>query len=408
MQDTEFYARLLGLDTPWEVHEVKLRLEEGCVDIYVEHDEDSTWECPQCRCRCAVYDHAPERRWRHLDTCQLQTILRARIPRVRCEQHGVLQVAVPWAGAKSRFTLLMERFVIDVLKESATVSGACRLLGLSWDEVFGIMERAVKRGKLRRKRQKLTHVGVDEKAFKKGHHYVTVVCDLKRHCVLDVYEGRDTESLAQFWRPMTLKQRERIEGISMDMLASYYRATMAFVPNAQDKIVYDRFHIMRWVNLALDRVHRQEHKTLLREGNDILKGKRAMWWYAKENLPEKYHTSFTELKGSKLKVARAWALKESLRQLWDYRYVGSARKFFDRWYFWASHSRLQPMITVARMLKDRLENIITFCKQPITNGLAEGINSKIMAIKRRACGYRNMENFKTAIYFFCANLALYP
>jgi transposase len=302
----------------------------------------------------------------------------------------------------------MERFVINVLKECATVTGACRVLGLSWDEVFGIMERAVQRGLVRRKRQKLTHIGVDEKAFKKGHSYMTVVCDHSRSRVLEVYDGRGFESLAPFWQAMTPKQRARIEAVSMDMLASYYNATLDYIPKAEDKIVYDRFHIMRLVNRALDHVQRQEHHRFLREGNPILKGTRAMWRYSEENLPEKYHARFAELKHANLKVARAWALKESLRQLWDYRYPGSARKFFQRWYFWATHSRLKPMITVARMLKERLDNIVTFCKHRITNGLAEGINSKIMAIKRRACGYRNQKNFKTAIYFFCANLAMDP
>lgn len=133
-----------------------------------------------------------------------------------------------------------------------------------------------------------------------------------------------------------------------------------------------------------------------------------MWQYAEENLPEKYHNQFSELKQAKLKTARAWALKESIRELWQYHYPGNARKFFKDWYYWATHSQLKPMITVAKQIKERLENIITFCKHRITNGVAEGLNSKIMSIKRRACGYRNKENFKLAIYFFCGGLALYP
>lgn len=270
------------------------------------------------------------------------------------------------------------------------------------------MERAVQRGLVRRKRQKLTHIGVDEKAFKKGHSYMTVVCDHTRHRVLEVYDERDFDALASFWRTMTPKQRAHIEAVSMDMLASYNNATMDYIPKAEAKIVYDRFHIMRLVNRGFDQVQRQEHHRFLREGNPILKGTRAMWWYSEENLPEKYHARFTELKHANLKVARAWVLKESLRQLWDYRYPGSARKFFQRWHFWATHSRLKSMITVARMLKERLDNIVAYCKHRITNGLTEGINSKIMAIKRRAFGYRNQKHFKTATYFFCTNLAMYP
>jgi transposase len=134
MRDIDLYRQVLGLEKPWAVGRVDLDVAGQRVDIWVEHESGTVWSCPRCGRELSCRDHAEERVWRHLDTCQFQTHLHARIPRVDCPEHGVVQVRVPWAEARSRFTLLMERLVIDVLTQCATVSGACRLLWLSWDE----------------------------------------------------------------------------------------------------------------------------------------------------------------------------------------------------------------------------------------------------------------------------------
>lgn len=147
------------------------------------------------RSRIDCRDHAEERTWRHLDTCQFKTFIHASIPRVDCPEHGVRQAKVPWAEPKSRFTLLMERMVIDVLMACSTIEGARRLLRLSWDEAWGVMERAVRRGMGRKEQRRISYLGVDEKAFRKEHSYMTVVCDLMRGTVEHVAEKRRTSSL---------------------------------------------------------------------------------------------------------------------------------------------------------------------------------------------------------------------
>jgi transposase len=408
MRDTELYRQVLGLEKPWTVERVDLDVTDQRVDIWVEHESGVVWSCPRCGRELSCRDHAEERVWRHLDTCQFQTHLHARIPRVDCPEHGVVQVRVPWAEARSRFTLLMERLVIDVLTQCATVSGACRLLGLSWDEAWGVMERAVARGQRRKHAKVIPHVGVDEKAFRKGHDYVTVVCDLDAASVEYVAENRTTESLEGYWKGLSQAQLEGIESVSMDMWPAYIGATLAQVPGAQEKIVFDRFHIMEHMNAAVDTVRKQEHKELLAQNDDTLKGTLHLWRYARENLPKRYRHAFAWLRRLNLKVGRAWAIKESLRTLWDYTSLGWAKRFFVRWFWWATHSRLEPVREVAHMLKRHLPNILTYCKLRVTNAVAEGLNSKIMAIKRRACGYRNKEHFKIAIYFFCGKLDLYP
>ena len=149
-----------------------------------------------------LYDHQGERQWRHLDTCQYQTILHARPPRTECAQHGVRVLKMPWAEPSSRFTVLLERLVIDWLR-AASQKAVGEQLGLSWDEIHGIMEGAVERGLERRQAEPLPLLGVDEKAFRKGHKYFTLVNDLEQSRVLYVAEDRTQASLDGFWETLT-------------------------------------------------------------------------------------------------------------------------------------------------------------------------------------------------------------
>jgi hypothetical protein len=149
MRDTELYRAILGLESPWTVARVELDVKQQRVDVYAEHGKRKAWPCPECEASCGLHDHDEERTWRHLDSCQFQTYLHASVPRIHCDEHGVRQVRVPWAEPRSRFTLLFERFAIDVLHET-DILGAARILGITWDEAHGIMARAVARGLLRR------------------------------------------------------------------------------------------------------------------------------------------------------------------------------------------------------------------------------------------------------------------
>lgn len=222
---------------------------------------------------------------------------------------------VPWAEPRSRFTLLMERWLIDVLTECATVEGSRRLLKLTWDEVWGVMERAVRRGFLRKEARPIHYLGVYEKAFRKGHSYMTIVCDLMLSTIEHVSEERKKSSLEEYYRRLSLGQLESIRAIAMDMWEPYFMATMAHVPDAGAKIVHDKFHVMKHVNEAVDKVRKQEHKALMAQGDETLKGTKYLWLFRPENLPAKHQPTFNVLKTSTLKVAKAWAMKESLQSL---------------------------------------------------------------------------------------------
>ena len=408
MRDIELYQQILGLEEPWSVEEVELNLDEGRVDIHVAHPAGAKWKCPHCAHELSCYDHSPERTWRHLDTCQLETHLHARIPRVKCEAHGVVQVQVPWAEEHGRFTLLMERMIIQALLACQTTKGACELMRISWDQAWHVTQRAVARGQARKEAVVVPQIGVDEKAFRKGHSYLTVVNDINRATVEYVTEGREKASLERYFAGLTDEQRQGIEGVAMDMWEPYVQATLAALPLAKEKIVFDRFHIMQHMTKAVDQVRKGEHRTLSSAGDERLKKTKYLWLTREDHLSEKQEQAFKDLKHSALKTARAWGIKENLANLWSYTSPGWAKRFFGQWYQWAIRSRLEPVKKVAAMIQRRLENVITYCRHFITNAVAEGLNSKIMSIKRRAGGYRNPENFKTAIYFHCGGLSLYP
>jgi transposase len=405
VKDTALYQQLLGIEAPWRVVEVKLDVKAQQVDVWVEHRGGTKFACPECGIACGVYDHTEERSWRHLDSCQFKTMLHARTPRVRCDEHGVKQVRVPWAEPSSRFTLLFERLVIDVLRE-ASVEATARLLGMSWDEVWRVKGRAVERGLARKVPKPLTRIGVDEKATRKGHRYMTLVFDLESGTVEHIVDGRRKEGLERFYESLPENHRTSIQAVAMDMWEPFVRATEDALPDAA--IVFDRFHIMKHMNEAVDRVRRAEHRHLRNWGLDTLTGTKHLWLYARENLPERHRDSFQELRKTSLKTGRAWAIKEDLRFLWECTSKDTARRFWKQWDGWARRCRLPAVVGVARMIRSHLDNILTYFDHPITNGLAEGVNSVIQTIKRTARGFRNDVNFKTAVLFRCGGLDLYP
>jgi transposase len=401
VQDTKLFETILGIQAPWKIARVVLDTSGERVDLWAEHTDDTRWPCPECQQALTCRDHAEERVWRHLDTCQYQTFLHARVPRVECPTHGVRQVRVPWAEARNRFTQLMERLIIDLILQCSTVTGACRIAGISWDEAWGVMDRAVSRGRARKQARPMRYVGVDEKAFRKGHRYHTIVCDLERATVEYVAEDRRIESLGAYYDQLTPAQRNALAGVAMDMWEPYIQATRTRLPNGDGRIVFDRFHIMREMTKAVDMVRKQEHRAFLREdGDSPLTQTKYFWLFSEEHLPERHAEAFAAVQALELKVGRAWAIKEGLRTLWTYRQGAAVRRFFDHWY--------EPVKKVARMLQRHLDGVLRFVKHPITNGVAEGLNSKIMSIKRKAGGFRNPQNFTTAIYFHCGGLDLYP
>ena len=403
MRDRELYSVILGLAEPWVVEEVDVDDAGSQVVVHIARPADAPLACPECGKACPGYDSQP-RTWRHLDTCQFQTVLACDVPRCRCPEHGVRQVPVPWAEQGSRFSRLFERLAIDWMKEVGRTAAA-RRLGVTWDQADGIMQRAVDRGLACRKAELVPVIGVDEKSFQ-GRTFVTVVCDLDGGRVLHVADGRGADSLVECYAEMTPEQRDAVEAVAMDMHQGYVAATRETLPEAT--IVFDRFHIAKLAGEAVDLVRRQEAKELAAAGIDDLKGTKYVWLRNPLlEAPEK-RAEFEALRSSTLKTARAWAIKETLMDFFSIHDERAAKRYFLEWHGWAVRSRLAPIVKLARSLYSRLETLLNYCRWPISNAASEAVNSKIQWIKYAARGFRSREGFRRAIFFHCGKLDLYP
>ena len=400
------YATLLGLKAPWEITDVEMKQPPGEVHIRVALPESTLWVCPQCSSAAPIHDHQ-ERHWRHLDTCQFPTIVHARVPRLKCPLHGIKQLPVPWAEVGSRFTAMFEALAIDWLRH-ASVKAVAQQMRISWAEADGIMQRAVVRGLKRRKLEAPRHVGVDETSFQKRHEYVTVVSDLERSTVVHIADDRGREAMDGFWTRLTPEQREQVDAVAMDMWEPYFQSTCEHLPGARGRIVFDKFHVAQHLGNAVDPVRRQEHRARTAEGDPILKRTKYRWLECREGRDPSQTRAFNLLCEIVVRVGRAWAIREAAMALWNLHYPGVADRNFRVWYRWARRSQLEPMRKVAEMIKRHWTNIRTYFTHRVTNAGAESINAKLQAAKRRACGFRNRDRFRTAIYFHCGGLDLYP
>ena len=403
---TSHYQQILGETAPWTVSEVRLDVKRLINEVRLTVKPDAIWACPQCQTRMHIKEWRT-RRWRHLDSCQFQTILEAAVPVVECSEHGAQTVQVPWAEGSSRFTMFFERFAIQVL-EACPAARAAELLGISWDEADGIKQRAVRRGLARRILVGLEYVCVDEKAVGRGHDYVTVVTGVigGKPQVLYVGDGKDEAALNGFWEWLGPDACARIKAVSMDMGQSYQNSTRLYCKNAE--LIFDPFHLMKMLNNAVDEVRRQEIVNGTGAERTALNKTSKMWLWGEENLPERYAARFAELKQSALKTARAWRLKELWRTLKFCLDVDDATAFLLKWYASAIHSKLEPIKKVARTFKAHLASIVSIFKHGFCNALAEGVNSRIQLLVQKSCGYRNRQRLKTDILFHFGGLNMDP
>jgi transposase len=302
---------------------------------------------------------------------------------------------------------MFEVVAIEWLK-LATVKAVAKMLRLTWDEVDGIQARAVERGLARRDKKVPRYAGVDETSYQKRHEYVTVVSDLEESVVLHVADDRGEEALDGFWGQLSDEDKAQIEAVAMDMWEPYIKSTMKNLPGAAGKIVFDKFHVAQHLGRAVDKVRRQEYLELMEQGNPVLKKTKYRWLENPTQRTPKETREFNQLRAQVNRTSRAWALKETAMGLFDMRYAGAVDRNFKVWYRWARRSRLEPMRKVAMTLKKHWANIVTYFTHRITNAGSESMNAKIQAVKRRACGFRNRLRFRTAIYFHCGGLNLYP
>ena len=405
----EFYNGILGIESPWEVVSISRESESRVVTAQVHYKNDIQLQCPECKANSKLHDHR-KRRWRHLDSCNHKTIIEASVPRVKCSEHGVKQLPVIWAEKNSRFTLEFESTVLLWLKEDS-ISTVGNNFSISWDEVDGIMSRAVKRGLARREKTKPIHIGIDETSFQKRHEYITVILDKDQGIVIDVLDDRKAETLKNWFKTQDKSDFSSVESISMDMWDPFINAVKGNFVNAKDIISFDRFHIAQHLGKAVDKVRAQENRIFKETGKENpLIHTRFQWLRNSQKTDNRItkRKEFLKLTQLNLKTARAWRIKEAASLLWDYTYMGVAEKEWKKLLGWISRCQLKPMIKVGKTIRRYLWGILNAIRLNVSNSMLEGKNTKIQNIKRKACGFRNRKRFKNAILFHLGGLDMTP
>jgi len=406
MKDTALYEHLLGLQTPWSVKKVDLSLAEQRVTVEVVLKAGQVWADPtNAQARAHIHGWT-EREWRHLDTCQFETIIKARVPQLKYSDGSVQELSVPWAERYSRISALMEAFVLKLLEACQNTKQVCSLTRLSWNTVNKIMLRGVERGMARRKADKIEHLGLDEKSTERGHSYASILTDIDGSRVLDVIPERTLAAATELLNTLTPEQRVGVKAIAMDMWPGYMSAARNCLANAD--IVHDRFHVSKYLNDSVDAVRRQEHRDLLKAGLSPLTGTKYAWLKTYADGRSSEAVSFRALKQLNLKTSRAWVLKETFTQFWSYSYTASAKNYFDSWSTSAMRSQLEPVKKVVRMLRRHEEGLLNYSRHRITNACAEGFNSAIQLIKANARGFRSFTNYRARILFHCGKLHMQP
>jgi transposase len=402
MKDTALYEHLLGLKSPWSVKSVDLSLAARRVVVEVVLKRSQVWADPTDSTKRAHINGWSERQWRHLDTCQFETIIKARVPQLKYSDGTVEELAVPWAERYSRVTLLMEAFVVKLLQACPTTQGVCELTRLAWSTVNGIMVGAVERGMLRRSEDDVPHLGMDEKSSERGHSYASILTDIDRSRVLDLVPERKLEAAKSLLGTLSPAQRASVKAVAMDMWPAFMSAAQACIPQAD--VVHDRFHVSKYLGEAVDAVRKQEHRSLAQAGTSPLTGSKYAWLKTYADGRSSEAVSFRALNQLNLKTSRAWRIKETFTQFWSYYYTGAAKRFFDAWSNNAMRSRLEPVKKVVKMLRRHKIGLLNYSQHRISNACAEGFNSAIQLIKANARGFRNFTNYRARILFHCGKL----
>src|SRR5664279_1752887 len=400
MNENELFQAALGLLPPWLVDHCSFTVEPGRLDIYLDFPPGSTFACPLCAAPCKAYD-TNTLTWRHLNFFQHQTYLHARTPRVECSLCGVRRVNVPWARPDSGFTLLFEAFVIQLVK-AMPVLAAARLVGEHDTLVWRILHHYVDSARNQADHSSVTQVGIDETAARRGHDYVSLFVDLNERKVLFVAPGKDAATVSAFAQDLRAHQGDpqSITEVSADMSKAFIKGVDDHLPNAS--LTFDKFHVVSLVNDAVDAVRRLERKL-----HPELSGTRYVWLKNPNNLTphQEQQIQTFDFTRCHLKTTRAYQIRLVFQDLYI-QAPEDAEYYLKRWYFWATHSRIQPIIDVAKTIRAHQDGILRWFTSQINNGILEGINSLVQAAKAKARGYRSIRNFASIIYLIAGKLDL--
>jgi len=395
----QLFAAALGIKNPWKIENVEFSPTKGQLDIYIKKIKNEKVKCPVCDKECSTHD-SKKRTWRHLNFFQHEAYIHCKVPRSKCDEHGVKQVEVPWARPGSGFTLLFEAYIMQLMPHMPA-KAIGELVNINDEIIWRMIDHYVDEAYEAVDMATVKNIGIDETSSKRGHNYVTTFVDLETSKVIFATEGKDSKTIETFAK--TLKKHngdtEKIENISCDMSKAFRKGIRENFD--ESKITYDQFHVIKLINSAVNDVRKMESKI-----NELLKGTRYIWLKNPENLTVSQEKLMKSLSQMNLKTERAYRIKRSLQEFYKIAKedTKAAKKHLKQWYFWSTHSRLEPIIEAAKTIKRHWDGVINYAESNITNGVLEGLNSKIQAAKRQARGYGTIKHFISMIYLICGDL----
>lgn len=405
MADVGLFSAALGLEEPWQVVDVKFDAEGRRLDLWIDFAKGSKFPCPECgEGDCTVHDTEPHT-WRHLNFFQHEAYLHARVPRVKCQEHGVKQVKVPWARPRSDFTLLFEALVMALVAEMP-VKPVAELVGETDKRIWRIVHHYVDRAVEAQDLSGMEQVGIDDTSFRRGQDYVSVFCDLdpsERRAVF-VTEGRDHETVEQFAAFLADHggDPKRIKEVCQDMSQAYLAGVRESLPRAQ--VTFDRYHVKQKLSEAVDEVRRAEAK----EHKELLKNTRYLWLKRTDNLTVKQLDWLDQLLQHPLQTVRVWEQALKFDDFYEITDPEAAAEYLRRWVVDARATGIEPLVKFTETVEAHWQGVIRWHHSQVSNGLLEGLNSLIQAAKRRARGYRTPRNYKAMIYLVAGKLRAGP
>ncbi len=399
MDAIKLFEAALDIRSPWSIATCAFSAEERQLIMRMEFAEGSRFACPACGAAgCPVHDTKPQR-WRHLDFFQHKAFIEAKVPRVRCDACGcVRMVDVPWARKNSGFTLLMESLIMELVKHMPVLPLA-RLIGVSDGAIWRVLAFHVERAIASIDLSKLKEIGVDETSARRGHEYISMFYDLIGRRLVHVAEGKDASVIADFAQELARRgvKAEQIGEVSCDMSPAMIKGIAENLPEAN--ITFDKFHVFKLLSDAIDKVRRHEMRK-----DKTLKGSRYSLLKNPENLTAKQREVLTEVQQRNAALAEAYRLKETFRDVFRQPSKADARGMLKAWVASAYRSGIAAMRTVADTIRKQWDGILRWYDTRITNAIMEGLNSLLQAAKRKARGYRTMQNLRLIAFLVAGKL----
>lgn len=400
MDMREIFTKALGINQPWFITDVNFDATAKRLDIGIDFVKGSTFRFEQEGVigQYKAYDTV-QKEWRHLNFFEHECYLNARVPRIKTPDDKVHLILPAWSGLQNGFTLLFEALILQLCK-GMPVHQVSQLIKISDYKIWSILDKYTETTRGLSDYSTVTKLGMDETSIAKGHDYVSLFVDLEKKKTIFVTEGKNSATVKTFIEDFKDHKGDanNVTDVSCDMSPAFIKGIKENLPEA--KITFDKFHILKPINEAVDEVRRQEAAK-----NPLLKGSRYIFLKNEKNLTSSQREKKEELRLSTLnaRLFRALNLRESFQQIYVAPTEESFEKLLSKWYFWATHSKLEPMQKVAKTIKNHWDGIIQWKKSQINNGILEGLNSVVQAAKRRARGYK-LNHFKTIVYLITGGL----